>query len=205
LSRPKKAPRHPDFKLPVRTKITGRKSTLTNLFLNSITPCIEPTADEVREALAILGMEHGCTCAYCGDKHTEWDHLRPIVVDHKPTGFITEIANLVPACGKCNQSKGNKNWHDWITSDIRLSPTRRGVPGLAQRIKRLKAFEAWRQPIRLDYGALIGEAEWLKHMSHLSAVIQLLENAETHASGCRNALASSAKSAHLLRSQQLAA
>jgi len=36
-------------------------------------------------------------CSYCGTPATEWDHLRPLVMNKKPTGYISEIHNLVPA------------------------------------------------------------------------------------------------------------
>jgi len=80
-------------------------------------------------------------CAYCGDKASEWDHLRPLVKNKKPTGYISEIHNLVPSCGKCNQSKGNKEWKIWILSKAALSPATRGIPDIEQRIKRLEAYE----------------------------------------------------------------
>ena len=64
-----------------------------------------------KRSVIVLG-EEGARCAYCGDKASDWDHLRPLVVKRRPTGFISEIANLVPACGKCNQSKGNSPWRE---------------------------------------------------------------------------------------------
>jgi hypothetical protein len=30
-----------------------------------------------------------------------------LVEEKEPIGYISEIRNLVPVCGKCNQSKGN--------------------------------------------------------------------------------------------------
>ncbi|WP_372491581.1 HNH endonuclease [Microbacterium galbinum] len=78
-------------------------------------------------------------CAYCGDTSTEWDHLRPLVDKQRPTGYISEIRNLVPACGKCNQSKGNKAWRTWMFSDARLSPKRRGVADIDARAARIVA------------------------------------------------------------------
>ena len=48
------------------------------------------------------------------------DHLRPLVKDKEPTGYISEIHNLVPSCGKCNQSKGNKEWKAWMRRDPRF-------------------------------------------------------------------------------------
>ena len=97
------------------------------------------------EALNILGIDPAdIRCAYCGDKSTEWDHLRPIITNQEPTGYITEIANLVPSCGKCNQSKGNKNWLTWMKSSAQWCPTTRKVADLEKRIERLKAYEAWK-------------------------------------------------------------
>jgi len=110
--------------MPTPMKITGRSSSITNSFINSIIPIIVPTNEQVKEALEILGMDHDSfQCAYCGATASEWDHLRPLVLNKKPTGYISEIHNLVPACGKCNQSKGNKPWHTWITSSAKLSAT----------------------------------------------------------------------------------
>lgn len=53
--------------------------------------------------------------AYCGEQYKEWDHLNSLVENKRPTGYILEIHNLVPACGGCNQSKGNKKVMQKIT------------------------------------------------------------------------------------------
>ena len=34
-----------------------------------------------------------------------------------PTGYITEIHNLVPCCSACNSLKGKKEFVDWYKSD----------------------------------------------------------------------------------------
>jgi 5-methylcytosine-specific restriction endonuclease McrA len=110
------------FKMPTQMKITGRSSSITNAFVNSIIPIVAPTNYQIKKALKILGMSYtNFECSYCGSAASEWDHLRPLVVNKRPTGYISEIYNLVPACGKCNQSKGNKPWADWIVSDAKLS------------------------------------------------------------------------------------
>ena len=97
--------------MPTPVKIMGRTSSITNSFVNSIIPVIEPTEQQIKRALRILEIDpQSVVCAYCGDRSTEWDHLNPLVSNKQPTGYISEIANLVPACGKCNQSKGNKPW-----------------------------------------------------------------------------------------------
>lgn len=47
----------PLFKMPTPMKITGRSSSITNAFVNSIIPVIPPTEGQVKEALFILGMD----------------------------------------------------------------------------------------------------------------------------------------------------
>ncbi len=154
---------HSDFNPPGKApKLTSRRSTLTGLFFTTLTPYIEPTETEVEEALTVLGMKRGaCVCAYCGDKKSEWDHFRAVVKERKPTGYITEIANLVPACGKCNQSRGNKDWKVWMRGSALQSPTRRGVVGIEERILRLEAFASWRVPVCIDYAKLACEDHWI--------------------------------------------
>lgn len=166
--------------------ITGRSSSLTNAFITAIIPVIEPTEAEELEAIRILGMDPSdIRCAYCGDRSTEWDHLRPIITNQEPTGYITEIANLVPSCGKCNQSKGKSNWRAWITSGARLSPQTRGVPDLSARIARLDAYEQWREPRRIDFAAVAGSVLWARHRQNWRDVLALLRTSQELASEIR--------------------
>lgn len=174
---------HPDFNPPAEApKLTGRRSTITGLFFTSLTPYVEPSDADVDEALEVLGMRRGaCVCAYCGDRKSEWDHFRAVVKNRRPTGYITEIANLVPACGKCNQSRGNKDWRAWMMGKAKHCPMTRGVQDIQNRMQRLEAFEAWRKPIWIDYEALLGKEGWDKHLVHLDEVLSVLERAELHA------------------------
>jgi len=159
------------FTMPKPVAITGRTSSITNSFINSIIPVVVPTSDEVRAALEILGMREHVACAYCGDAFTEWDHLRPLVIDKRPTGYISEIHNLVPACGKCNQSKGNKHWRAWMFGPAKLSPLTRGISGLEAKAERLEAYENGAPPTRLDFAALVGADLWTEHWEHHSRII----------------------------------
>src|SRR5207244_5732476 len=130
------------FQMPSFQTMVSRKSSVTNAFVNSVVPTVPPTIEEIDEALSILEIDpRDVQCAYCGDKSSEWDHLRPLVLGRRPTGFITEIANLVPACGKCNQSKRNAGWREWIVStSAGHSPTARGNLDVAQRMAMLEAY-----------------------------------------------------------------
>jgi hypothetical protein len=175
--------------MPRPVKITGRTSTITNSFVNGIVPCRPPTEAEVAEALAILELDSGdLRCAYCGDRSTEWDHLRPIVSGKRPTGYITEIANLVPACGKCNQSKSGSSWRAWITGPAAQSPTSRGVRDVPERIARLERFEQWREPTVFDFEAAVGPKLWAEHWANWERLIALMQECERTAETIRQTL-----------------
>lgn len=58
-------------------------------------------------------------CAYCGVPADTLDHVKP---RHK--GGNTVASNLVPACRKCNRSKGSEDWQDWFLRHDRWSEDR---------------------------------------------------------------------------------
>jgi len=174
------------FSMPSFQTMVSRKSSITNVFVNSLVPVIPPTIDEIEEALAILGIEpNDMRCAYCGNKASEWDHLRPLVLQRRPTGFVSEIANLVPACGKCNQSKGNKPWRAWMLSNARWSPTSRGLEGVAERVVRLEAFERWRSPTKVDFESIVGTNDWTTYWSLCEKVNEELRQCQHVADAMR--------------------
>ncbi|WP_313480258.1 HNH endonuclease [Microbacterium sp.] len=166
------------FAMPNAVRITGRSSSITNSFVNGIVPIIKPSDAEIDEALEVLGMSQEVVCAYCGDGATEWDHLRPLVQQQRPTGYIHEIHNLVPACGKCNQSKGNKQWREWMFGPARLSPKTRGVPDIETRAAVIQRYESWTRPTKLDFAGIVGEELWAKHWENHRALLQQMRAAE---------------------------
>jgi hypothetical protein len=105
-------------------------------------------------------------CAYCGDLATDKDHLFPLVKNKKPTGYTNCAKNLVPSCGPCNQSKGNKSFDVWIRSAAKLSPTTRGKADVEARIEAINEFIGINDPQPLDFahgeiGALMAKNEQL--------------------------------------------
>lgn len=169
----------PLFKMPKPMKITGRSSSITNSFINSIIPVIQPTNEQVKKALEILGMNYdSIQCSYCGAVASEWDHLRPLVKDKMPTGYVSEIHNLVPACGKCNQSKGNKPWADWMVSSATLSPKSRRVEDIEQRMERLREYEQWEEPTRVDFEQVVGSDLWKQHWENCEQVQSTMRHAQ---------------------------
>ena len=179
------------FRMPTPMKITGRSSSITNAFINTIIPVIQPSEQDVRKALEILGMTpETFQCAYCGALASEWDHLRPLVKGKKPTGYISEIQNLVPSCGKCNQSKGNKEWRIWILSTAKLSPAARGVKDILQRVARLEVYEAWCEPTCMDFGTIVGEELWNQHLANCERVQALMRESQVLAERIKMEVAS---------------
>ncbi len=177
------------FQMPKPVKITGRTSTITNSFVNSIIPVVYPTDAEIENALDLLGMtKDSVGCAYCGDTSTEWDHLNPLVDKQKPTGYISEIANLVPACGKCNQSKGNKAWRVWIVSAARLSPKSRGVSDLETRIQMLERYEENNHPERYDFEEIVGSEKWTEYWEDWARLLGVMRESQQLAEDIRRTI-----------------
>lgn len=167
------------FRMPTPVKITGRTSSITNAFVNGIIPVIEPSEEEVDDALNTLEMtRETICCAYCGDQCTEWDHFHPLIVNKEPTGYISEIHNLVPACGKCNQSKGNKEWKTWMLSDASLSPKTRNIADIDERIQKLEKYEAKYTPIKIGFKEIVGEELWNKHWDNHKNLIELMKECQ---------------------------
>jgi hypothetical protein len=163
------------FRMPSVQTMVSRKSSITNAYVNALIPVIPPTTQEVADALRILCMEpDNVRCAYCGDPSSEWDHLRPLVLNRRPTGYISEIANLVPSCGKCNQSKGNKNWLTWMKSQARLSPTRRGGAVIERRTECLKAYERWKDVQPVNFEGIVGPQAWKEYWDDYDRLIEAL-------------------------------
>lgn len=149
------------FRMPTPVRITGRTSSITNSFVNGVIPSVMPSDEEIARALEVLGMDASdVRCAYCGDPATEWDHLNAIVRDKRPTGYISEIHNLVPACGKCNQSKGNKPWRLWMLGSSPLSPASRGVTDVEKRVERIAEYERLFPSVRIDFEAMVDKSVW---------------------------------------------
>jgi len=167
------------FKIPNAVTIKGRTSSITNSFINGVIPIIQPTENEIDEVLNIFNLSKDkIECVYCGDKSTEWDHLQPLIKNKRFTGFITEIQNLVPACGKCNQSKGNKNWFDWIYSSAKQSPFSRKISDINERAKRIRDFENWKKTTNINFQEVVGNEKWNEYENLYQIIIKSMEECQ---------------------------
>jgi hypothetical protein len=168
-----------DLKIPGKTTASGRSSSITNAFINAALPYVKLSEVQKLKILHFLEIEpENVECAYCGDVATEWDHFFPTIKDRKETGYFTEAGNLVPACGKCNQSKGNKDWLIWINSDAPLSPKSRGVKNLERRIRLLSDFASTFPAQKIDLSAVRHTNEWKQYESLMEDIIQKLKSAD---------------------------
>lgn len=167
------------FQMPKPVSVKGRTSSITNAFFNWIIPIEYPSNEEVETALEALGMtRETICCAYCGDSCTEWDHFFPLIENKRPTGFISEIHNLVPCCGKCNQSKGNKNWKSWIQSDAKQSPKTRRIADLADRIEKLEYYEKRFSRKKYDYEGMVGRENWKQYIQEMDTLHEMLKTCQ---------------------------
>ena len=167
------------FKMPGGSTITGRATSIRNVFVAAIIPIVRPRAEEIRKVLEILKLDPSdLRCSYCGDKASEWDHLQPLVKAGKPTGYPSSIKNLVPSCGKCNQSKGSTNWKDWMRGIARHSPSARKIADIEHRITRLEQFESWANCIPLNVKDLVSPNLWEQYYVMQEDILNRMRDAQ---------------------------
>lgn len=102
------------FNYPTADNIQGRTSTICRSMACTLLKREACTIEKEEEWKKFFPNK---TCAYCGKPANHLDHLFPLIVDRKPTGYGTEPGNLVPCCRECNQPKGNLHWEVYMRSD----------------------------------------------------------------------------------------
>lgn len=105
------------------TKHFPRLSYNVSRGLREIVAPVQTMAD--RDWNELLEEFHGC-CAFCGEGSTREN--RGIVPDHLiPATEHGELVlgNVVPACQRCNDSRGNGDWQSYITARFSDSASER--------------------------------------------------------------------------------
>lgn len=98
--------------------------------------CTMPELDQIRQYFAANG---GLICIYCqSDKPNRWDHLHPV-----SRGGDTVPGNLVPACGRCDDSKQDREVEEWVKGKSPHRPAAEQLPRI------LTAINAYR--VRFNY------------------------------------------------------
>jgi hypothetical protein len=77
-------------------------------------------------------------CVYCGSKTVKrWDHLVPV-----KDGGETVLRNIVMACQECDDSKDSMRFEEWMKSDNPLSPKKRNILDVDDRIQKIRNYVA---------------------------------------------------------------
>lgn len=154
---------------------------LTYGFVGSILPVKKPNDEELNQALNILGQtKDDIRCVYCGNAYNQLEHFRPLVKNGRPTGYITEIRNLVPSCGTCNYSKGNSDWKEWMSGNAPKSPKSRGIKDIDARIQALERYEQWGNVHPFDvelFRQELGEERWDTYWEYRAQIEAVMRKA----------------------------
>ena len=163
------------YKMPTKSDLRGRSSTMSNAFAISITPYIVPDEEAVRVSYEMLQVQEG-RCAYCLGEGNAKDHLKPLVKMGLPTGYITAINNLVPCCSQCNSSKGAKTFEEWYLSPENLARLKKkglSDSDIEQRFRIISEYESHiGEP--LDYETLVGEELWKQYQERKQLLLERL-------------------------------
>jgi hypothetical protein len=160
-------------------KITSRSSSITNAFVQSIIPFDPPSEADKAEVLAFFGQTSGeMTCVYCGTSANDWDHLLPLVRNKRPTGFFSGKGNVVPACGRCNQSKSGQDWERWMRGASTNSPKSRGVRDLEERVALLSRYAESYPKSAENLEAIVDPVLWAAYWAKLADLHDSLRAAQ---------------------------
>jgi len=176
-------------------KLAGRTGTVQGAFWKAVSPHDEFDDEQLAKHLAtFLREDIDPQCVYCGGEANEWDHLMPSrerdaaqSKRKKFTGFGSLLSNLVPACGKCNHSKGSKRWREWLKGESAHARRARGRPGHKERVRQLAALE---RRARRDYRAPPEETAtplWIEYEKVLKSIADKLRRADKLAASIRAA------------------
>ena len=72
----------------------------------------------------------------------------------------------------------------------------RATPDRQARADRLRTYETWIPPTRLDFEQLIGHDRWAEHWERHAHIVDLMREAQTGAAGIRELVRSTYLNAH---------
>lgn len=164
----------PDFKLPKATSYSSITSSITKAFVDSIVLARKPTNEEYDEYMKIfpLTKEGKKECAYCGGPFKYYEHFRPLVEGKLPSGYGSDIYNLVPSCGGCNEGKHGDNWKTYMEKRTLVDDPE----SHKLRYQRLEAYEEWGEGkvVKVDFREVIGDKDWDRYLFDKERIHALL-------------------------------
>jgi len=91
-------------------------------------------SDDLGEIFEHFAQDGVARCVYCDNAEaSRWDHLHPV-----SKGGDSSPGNLVPACGRCDDSKQDRTIEEWVASKSKHRPATR-LPAIKERIARYQA------------------------------------------------------------------
>lgn len=150
------------YKMPTKSNLKSRISTMNNAFAYSIMPWFELSEDDYESILKKLNIKEN-QCAYClGKNATTMDHLNGLIKNSEPTGYFTEKNNLVPCCSSCNSSKSNKTFDEWYLSENNVKRLKNKITHkqMKERYTIITNYIKNNRAPKLDIENIIGENDY---------------------------------------------
>ena len=166
-------------KMPTKSTLKNRKSTINNAFVYSIMPWKKLTEEEYESICKELKIKEN-QCAYClKENATTMDHLNGLVNNREPSGFYTEKNNLVPCCSHCNSSKGNKTFESWYTDD-RSDEIGITKEKMQQRRKIIYEYMKNNPARKLNLKQILGKKDYEKYIRMKDELLEKIEECEKY-------------------------
>ncbi|CYU87155.1 TPA: HNH endonuclease [Streptococcus suis] len=168
------------FKMPKKTTINSRITTVRNSAFNGILPIEKPDSDDIKFIEMLLKTKNGrFLCGYCGKTEaTETDHINPLIIAGKPSGYIHEISNLIPVCGSCNSIKSNLTITDFFENDkFKLKVGDKLDERKLTFDQYTKYFEnKYGKVVKLNFEEIIDEKLWNDYLDKTSEIFELMKS-----------------------------
>ena len=103
-----------------------------------------------------------------------------LVKDSELNGYGHQLGNLVPCCGDCNSSKGNKEWRVFLRARITDLVKLKRVERLLETYLVKYAMEVDLKRVQIKH-----PVEWSRYNEIKSQIINLMEKADTLAAQLR--------------------
>ncbi len=165
--------------MPTKSNLKGRTSTINNAFVISITPFIKPDPSILKQYYKELEIEEK-QCGYCMRMGLgkSVDHIFPLVIDGMPSGYITDITNLIPCCTECNSTKGGKLFEDWYKEQKnvdRLNSYGMSYDDINKRYNIIMNYINNHCSQPLSYKEIVGEKLWNEYINRKNKMLELLQ------------------------------
>jgi hypothetical protein len=155
--------------------VQRRKTTINHAFASALAPYDQFDVERITLAMSALGQNNldKLLCVYCAEPAETWDHLVGLVKKTELNGYGHQIGNLVPCCKTCNSLKGNRDWREFLRSQIKDETKR-------QQLEQLLSCYLQEFATEIDLVKARAErtAEWERYAQIKQQIINLMAEAD---------------------------